>query len=307
MSKIMVIALLIFLAGCQFVPFQRKETMQLPDVNIGTQGVELSLAPNNPPRETFENSAFTMLVTLSNLGTTDVEDGVYTVSHEPQYVYLAQQKQQGRFVVRGKSTFNPQGEERQVSLTFTTKPLGPQAQQYPTTIAFNACYPYRTIAPLVTCIDSDILNKRKDKACTPQPASFPQGHGAPVVVASIEPRMLPHEDPMRIRPEFILTLQNKGSGEVTAVEHYREACAGRALGDQGWNIIQISATLSDTYLTCTPSPAKLKQASETRVVCTIPEGIDARLGTYTAPLTVELEYGYLTSITTQVNIIKALT
>ncbi len=299
-------ALLIFLVGCQFAPFQRKETMKLPDVSIGTQGVELSLAPNNPPRETFENSAFTMLVTLSNLGTTDVEEGVYTVSHEPQYTYLAQQQQQGRFVVRGKSTFNPSGEERQVQLTFRTKPLGPQTQAYPTTIAFNACYPYKTIAPLITCIDSDILNKRKDKPCTPKTAAFPQGHGAPVAVTSIEPRMLPHEDPTRIRPEFVLTLQNRGSGEAVAADRYREACAGRALGDEGWNIIHASALLSDSYMTCTPSPAKLKQSGETKIACTIPEGIDSRLGTYAAPLTVELEYGYLTSITTQVNIVKAL-
>jgi hypothetical protein len=307
MKLIIALVLILTLAGCQALPFptpfQRKETMQLPEVSIGTQGVELSLAPNNPPREVYEGSQFAMLVTLSNLGTMDVEQGVYTVGYDPQHLYLTRQQAQGRFAVRGKSIFNPGGEERQINLLFTTKPLGPQLSLYPATLTFNACYPYQTTAPLVTCIDTDIFGKQTTKACVPQFQAFPQGQGAPVVVSSVEPRMLPHEDPNRIRPEFVLTLQNQGTGDVVAAQRYMEACSGRPLGEDGWNMLSVDAALSDQMLTCTPTPVALRQ-TETRVVCTLPEGIDVRQGTYTTPLTVTLTYGYLTSITTQVDILK---
>lgn len=298
------IAVLLFLSGCQFMPFQRKDTMNVPVVSIGTQGVEPSLAPNNPPREVFENSPFTMLVTLSNLGTADVDQGVYSVSYDPQYLFLTRPQATGTFAVRGKSTFNPQGAERQLSFVFATKPLGPQLQGYPATLTFTACYPYKTEAPIIVCIDTDLTGKKKIKACTPQTQSFAQGQGAPVVVATVEPRMLPHDDPYRIRPEFVLTLRNQGNGGLVASQYYREACSGRPLGDDAWNVVSVEAALTDTQLTCAPTPVKIKASGDTRVVCTLPEGIPLTAGTYTAPLTVTLDYGYLKSIAAQVNLVK---
>ncbi len=303
MNKTIPLLLVLFLASCQFVPFERKETMRLPEVSIGTQGVEVFLDPRMQ-HEVYEGSPFSMLVTLSNLGTMDVEEGVYTISYEPQYLYLPRQQVQGRFVVRGKSVFNPQGSERQLNFIFTTKPLGPQVERYPATITFNACYPYATNAPIITCIDTDLTGKKTGKVCTPQPQSFAKGQGAPVVVATVEPRMLPHENPNLIRPEFILTLRNQGTGEVVAPQLSRDACSGRPLGPEGWNVVEVGAQLSDSVLTCTPTPVKIKLAGETKIVCSLPEGIDARLGTFTAPLLVTLDYGYLNSLTTQVTILK---
>lgn len=300
------VLLLLVLAGCQGIPgfgFPKKDAAQLPEVSIGTQGVELSIAPTLP-REVFERSPFTLLLTLSNLGTADVEEGVYSLSYDPQYLSLIRQQGIGRFAVQGKSPFNPQGAERQLIFVFDTKPLGPQLERYPATMAFAACYPYTTTAPLVTCIDTDLTGKRAGKVCTPQPQSFAQGQGAPVAVATVESRMLPGQDPDRIRPEFVLTLKNLGGGDVVAAERYRDACSGRPLGEEGWNVISVEAMLSDSMLTCTPTPVKLKQAGETRVVCTLPDGIDARMGTYTAPLIIALRYGYLKGITAQVSIIK---
>jgi len=301
---VFLLLILLLVSACQRLPFQRKDTMKLPEVNIGTQGVELYLTRGTPPPEVYEGSPFSLLVTLSNLGTFDVEEGVYSISYEKQYLYLSQQQALGRFRVRGKSTFYPQGAEQLVQLVFTTKQLGTQMERYPATITFNACYPYTTTAPLPVCIDTDITGKVKKKACTPQTQAFPRGQGAPVAVTNIEPRMRPHEDLRRIVPEFILTLRNLGSGEAVAEQLYREACSDEPLGEEGWNTVHVQAALSDIPLTCTPSPVKLKRIAETRVVCRLQEGVDPRLGTYTDLLTVKLGYGYLTSITSQVNIIK---
>lgn len=303
-SKLAIFIALLLLAGCASPFFQRKQTLQLPEVSVGTKGVELSFAPNAPPREVYESTPFTLLATLSNLGTADVEDGVYSLSYERQYVYLSSAQNTGKFAVRGKSIFNPQGAERQLQFIFKTQPLGAQIEHYTTALTLNACYPYQTTAPATVCIDTDIFNKQKVKACAPQPQNYPQGQGAPVAVVSIEPRMLPHDDLMRIRPEFVLTLDNKGTGAVVAPDRYRDACSGRPLGEEGWNNIAVTAMLSDSTLTCTPTPVHLRQEGQTKVVCTLSEGIEAARGTYSAPLTVILNYGYLTSITTQVVITK---
>ncbi|MEM2915875.1 MAG: membrane lipoprotein lipid attachment site-containing protein [Candidatus Woesearchaeota archaeon] len=305
MKKILVFAALVLvLSGCQYGLFQRKDVMQIPEVNIGTQGVELFFAQNTPPHEVYEGNQFALLVNLANLGTTDVEEGIYALSYEPQYLYLPRQQAQGRFNVRGKSIFNPQGEERLLKFNFDTKPLGPQLQGYPATITFTACYPYKTNALITACIDTDLTGKASGKVCVPTPQAFPQGQGAPVAVATVETKMLPHKQENRVRPEFVLTIKNLGRGEIVAQELYREACSGRALGPEAWNVVTVEAMLSDTPLTCAPTLVKIKQQGETKVVCTIPEGIDSRLGSYTAPLTITLGYGYISSIGTQTKIIK---
>lgn len=304
-TLIVAVVLLVALSACTGGLFQRKETFRLPEVNIGTQGVALTFGPNIPLREVYEESPFNLLVTMSNIGTSDVEQGVYSLSFERQYLYLPQQQALGRFAARGKSVFNPQGEERQVNFLFSAKQLGPNMERYPATITFNACYPYTTTAPLVVCIDTDVTGKRPDKVCMPQPQAFSAGQGAPVVVASVEPRMLPQFDLNRVIPEFVLTLRNQGMGEVVAPQLYREACSGQALGEDGWNVVEVHAELAGTPLTCTPVSIKLKQQGETRVVCRLNEGIDARLGAYTELLTVLVDYGYLSSVSTPITILKA--
>lgn len=302
------LAILLLLAGCQYAPFglfQKKDTMRLPEVKVGTQGIELFLARGSPPPEVYEQSKFTMLVTLSNLGASDVDDGVYSISYEPQYLYLPMQKGTGRFAVRGKSESNPQGQERQITFPFNTLPLGPQIQSYDTTIAFNACYPYTTTAPIIVCIDTDLTGKKPGKVCTPNPQSLPKGQGGPVAVAAVEQRMLPHDMPNKVVPEFVLTIKNLGKGDVISPQLYREACSGRPLGEEGWNVVSVGAALSDSMLTCAPPTVKIKQVGETKVVCRLEGGIDSMLGTYTAPLAVTLNYGYMTNMPAQVKIIRS--
>jgi hypothetical protein len=300
-ALILVIALL---SGCQFGLFQSKQTMRLPEVKVGVLGVELSATSGSPPPEVYENSRFTMLTVLSNLGASDVEDGAFSVSFEPQYVYLARTQAQGRFAVRGKSEFNPQGQEKLISLQFDTKPLDPNIQGYTTTIAFNLCYPYQTNAPITVCIDTDLTGKMPNKVCTPKPQVMMGGQGAPVAVAMIEPRMLPSDIPGRTIPEFVLTLKNLGKGEVLQKDKYIDACFGQSLGEGGWNVVDVSAALSEVLLKCTPETIKLKTQGDTKVVCRLEEGIDDRLGTYTAPLAVTVDYGYMTSMTKEVKILK---
>ncbi len=303
-----IIALLLMLAvlsGCQYGGlFQSKGAIKLPEVRVGTQGVELFLTQNSPPPEVYEDSQFNMLVTLSNLGASDVDDGVFSVSYEPQYVYLSRQQNTGRFEVRGKSEFNPQGAERQVNLFFTSKPLGPQLQGYTTTIAFNACYPYTTTSPLIVCVDTDMTGKKTDKVCTSKPQSFPGGQGAPVAVTMVEPRFVQSDIPGRVIPEFTISMKNVGKGEVITQQYYPEACSGKPLGAEGWGVVGVAATLSDYPMKCSPETIKLKMQGDTKIVCRLEEGIDNRLGTYTAPLYVIIDYGYMTSITTQVKIAR---
>ena len=87
MKKVLLVTILVlFLVGCQLT--ERKETLQLPEVSFGTKGVELSFQKGITPSEVFEDSTFPVSVTFANLGTKDVEDGVYSLSYERQLLFL---------------------------------------------------------------------------------------------------------------------------------------------------------------------------------------------------------------------------
>lgn len=305
-TTILLLAFAIIIAGCQYVPFQqRKETIQIPETNIGTQGVEISFPPQEMPREVFEKSTFTMPVTLANKGIADIEKGVYVISYDPTALALQRPKGAYWFNLRGKSIFNPKGEERTLSFIFSTLPLGPQVERMPTTLTITTCYPYKTSAQLDVCIDTDILGREKTKVCQPKTQTYTQGQGAPITITSIETKMKPiPEDERIVRPEFIIKIKNQGRGEVVAPGMHNDACSGR--GGDIWNQALVQASLTDMPLSCNPSMVRLKREEDARIVCTTPEGqgIDVRQGTYITPLAITIDYSYVSALTTWLTILK---
>jgi len=114
-----------------------------------------------------------------------------------------------------------------------------------------------------------------------------------------------HEDPTKIQPEFYITLQNAGQGNAVIQEKVYDACSGKPLGTESWNTVELTARLSEQELHCRPE--KIKLTKETRIVCTLNEGIEKTKGTYAAPLSIELSYGYMDRIVKNIEIKKITT
>lgn len=286
------IILLLFLAGCQYVPQQRAV---IPDVNVGTEGVSAFFKENAPPAGVFENRHFNILFELENKGTDDVEQGLYSLSLEPQRVYIRDEPV-GRFFLRGRSQYNPVGDRKVFSLRAQALVLDPSMETYTTSAHLTLCYPYKTTAFILTCVDPDIEGVQRLKTCAAVPQAVSGGQGAPVAVTAVEPIMFPHENPDKVMPSFEITVENLGKGDVLSKESVTNACTGRRGVE--YNIVDVRAFLSNDQLKCNKGFVRLGEhrSRETKIVCTHEQGISRARGTYPAQLRVELEYGYTTTI-----------
>jgi len=301
----LLLVLLLVLSACQAFPVQRKEQVRIPEVKTGTEGIVIQVLPNAPPTVVFEDSLFNIAVDLKNKGASDVSNGLYVLGIEEEYFSMTRDQPAGRFAIRGKSIFNPEGEQDRLDFAVQATRLLKKQQSYQAQFIFSTCYQYVTDAVLQMCVDTDLLDKQPQKACKPEKASFTGGQGAPVAITKVEPRMLPHQSEGRVRPDFVITIKNLGKGQLVSQDRIADACSGRPLGDDGWGIINIQAFLSDTSLVCSKERFQLRPPG-TAIVCSLPEGIPVSMGTYTAPLTVKLSYGYVNSIVMPIKITKPM-
>ena len=230
-----------------------------------------------------------------------------------------------RFDIKGKSIFNPAGDEDFITLNAKTKKIGSQSETQPSTILATACYPYKTILGTSICIDTDIYgNRRGQKPCTVEDLKF-DGQGAPVAITKIEIRMLP-QDGNLLKPHFLIQIENKGNGEVVNINNVEQACTSESLDYTAFNTIRINATLSGILLDCRinkedpnsappPAPATIRLRDKEDIIrCTLEpskskgvELIDISRDAYTTPLKIELEYGYTFTISKDIIIEKVLT
>jgi hypothetical protein len=286
--------ILAVVSGCSGVFTTNKGGINQPDFRTGTQGVEISLLENTPPATMYENSQLAVAFELWNKGSYDFFNGVYSVSYDPSYMTL--DRSAGELPeLYGKSVENPIGEKRIVTLLGKTKSLPSQLERITLPLVITACYEYSTIASPAVCIDTDILNQipANKKSCAVKSLSF-SGQGAPVAVTGIVPRMYAGAGET-VRPEFTITIRNSGRGFVLASNRIYEACSPDAIVAEEFNVADLKVTLSDSQLRCRPDSLKFVSGQAT-VVCSLEEGIDKRLGAYSAPLIIEMNYGYSTSL-----------
>lgn len=303
MKKIIALLMLAcIITSCQFLP-TKKEQVNLPTIYTGQKGIALEFLANAPPSEIYENSPFDIILKVHNQGATDIRGGMLILGVEEQNVELTTQKDL-RFDLAGKSMYNPEGVYDMKQFRANAKELGPSvAKSYSTTITATACYAYKTSATSIVCIDTDLLGSVKNKPCSTTALSYGSGQGAPVAVTSVIPKMMPHEDTAKITPQFTISVANRGGGDTIAADKIYPACTGQKIGPESWNVVRISTILSDQILQCQPETLTLKPGENT-AICTLPAGISKTMGTYTAPLSIELNYGYMSQKVKSMTIIK---
>lgn len=302
-TAIMLAAILITLAGCTGLNVNNtnKNTITLPAIREGTRGIEISFIQELPPAEVFEGQIFEIGFNLENKGAEDVQNGIYTLGMNEQQIIMLDEKI-NRFNIKGKSTFNPLGGQERIILKAQANTLGEQLGSQSTTIIANACYEYSTSATLMTCIDPQPL-KKEQKTCTTSTITQSGGQGGPVAVTQVEPKLIPHTDTEKIIPSYMIQIQNTGTGQVIDTKQVYEACTGRNLGKENYDLVSVSAVLSDEILTCEPTQIRLKQ-SDNKILCKLDKGINKNTANYKAPLTINIEYGYMQTKPKTIRILK---
>ncbi len=292
MKRVLFLFLMLFLVSC--LPLKSRLTP-----SAGSQGLVVEFVEKAPPESVYESTPIPFVLKLSNVGSADINNGYIAFGVDP-YIDLVSNPLSA-FSLRGRSQYNPEGETQYLNVMANAKELDPQSQLRSAEVRATACYPYKTRASAAVCIDALMYNPQaKNKVCEVSSVKLPSAQAAPVGVVRVDTNMIPLPNDM-LQPEFIIYIENLGSGLIVDALRVADACTGFSLGAV-FNTLKVSAKLPNQLLSC-DRELKLQQKGENFVRCTgIP--IDLRSGTYTTQLTIELDYGYVHSVSKIIKILN---
>lgn len=290
-----ILLLAIVLTGCG--QFQQQKMPQMADVQTGTQGLEIELQPS--ANNIYMCQQLSIIATLRNLGTHNIENGILTLNYEPMAMKAVSVPENQQFNIAGKTPFNPRGGMDKTGYTLESKTLPANLMNHITPFILTACYPYQTRANFQACVDPDILGTELTKPCTPQDITTSGGQGAPVAVTKIEQKMMMEKD--EVRPVFIIHLANQGNGRVIKQDKIKDACEKGV--ETQMPEVKIEVYLGREKLECQSDTISLT-SEDPFVFCksrkTYPEGGV----TFETVLTVKLDYGYVTRESTDITITR---
>jgi hypothetical protein len=298
MRRVLVV-LLLLLAGCGMFGTKTPEE----SIHVGTQGLVLTLDTATPPQKIFMGDPFSLVGTIANKGAADVDNGVLSVGIEDDFVAMdGPRVKQVRLT--GRSALNPMGQTQTLRLDMTSKALPAMTETVTTNILLSLCYPYKTVASVPVCLDTDLENKVKNKPCTMGSVSLGGGQGGPVGVSRVDQAMRASEDTTKAVPMFTITVDNLGDGQVLAPESVADACTGKPV--QGMNHANVHVFLVDQELSCSKQGTATVsfQPGQNVVRCSLPDGITKTAGAYNSVLRVEVDYGYSSTVSRQVQIVR---
>jgi len=321
-----IIIITIILAGLIVASCSSQTSRGSSDINLrtGTQGLSIDFLKGTPPQRVFEGSVFPVMISVKNTGAYSIEgnEAVISLGVEKDYTERVNILGGGNvapiqgletaasFGIDGKRQINPKGEEEVIVYNVVAGNIDPQSEAHPSTVLATLCYPYETILASTVCIDTDVNDLRPtSKVCRLKDLTFSSGQGAPVAVTKVEMRMLPTQvsegsNPSKIKPQFLIFIENKGRGTVIRQEAVKDFCTKSDTSHKNLNIVYVNAYISGEELQCQldvkPSEdelghIKLKDKKDI-IRCWLDEGIDASQDSYFSPLKIDLNYGYTQSI-----------
>ncbi|MBN2457497.1 hypothetical protein JXB31_00005 [Candidatus Woesearchaeota archaeon] len=219
-------------------------------------------------------------------------------------------------IMRGRSIYYPEGSPKEIIFDARTKMIDALSTRHTSTVALTACYSYTTEIGDDICIDTDIYGTGiLNKVCTLEEHSY-SGQGAPVVIEGIKITMLPHGTE-GVVPQFIISVKNKGNGNVIATEKVKHACSATGLNRDDWNTVNLTTfrftykgreyTNTDGSITCKKNPITLED-NKGEIRCTLKDefSIPKSEPAFITQFFVKLDYGYTFTISKDVVIEKQL-
>ena len=272
----------------------------------GTQGIKMEFIPGTVPQRIVEGESYKFLLRIENKGAVDIENGYLDFSSST--LNIENQNDFREFQLRGgDNAFR--GEDKIFELQVKADDLRMQdVDQISTNIKINACYEYSTRFEGTMCIDSNPGYDSANKPCSIHPVSGGSGQGAPVVVS----RVLPMDTMGTV---FDVYIRNARSGTVLSPGVSERVCR-EEFTTEDFGIIDIVEIrisrykLSEGQINCESHTDRLNQFDLTHrrdyITCRITEDIPQNQGTFTTPLTIELEYGYLETLEQRLSVTSRL-
>ena len=303
----------------------------------GTEGLAISFLSNMPPDRMFDQGPLQVVVSMENKGAYDIEDarlyihgydkdivdmkvktngneknpqvsGVDNGNYEP--ISNGDGAGDGTLTsvelkeLKGRDINSPQ-QGGKALVEFTSDDIYlKNVDQYMFPISATLCYKYHTIAEESICIDPNPYTvSEKIKACTTYDVLPSGGQGAPVAVTAIEVHAMKGKMLLTIR------VKNLGGGILfDSDSNNLDDCSPYSQKGLTYDKLDV-VNLNSVKISGKDDPALDKCKGKIRlfdgegsVVCeyVIKDATQA----YTTPIRIELEYGYTTSITRNVEIVK---
>lgn len=299
---------LLLLVSCGRVPQGEDPTETsriVQQVKTGTQGVELTLTQNFPPREVYDLNELIALVEVRNRGNHDLEPQecfVQVSGFDPNIIIgefsSPRSCAEGIGVFEGKKLYNLEGGLNQIEFRSSNIALPEGVFDYEPTLNYKTCYLYQTRASPSVCVDPLLYQiSSEQKACDyRRNVVTGGGQGGPVGVSNVNVDMLGS------KAVFEINIQNYGGGVVTTPHtDIRNCDVGLEYTEIGkifYNVQLGGASVVD----CKPRDGFVRMVNnQGKIICTfdIPP-----TSAYETPLRVDLDYGYVKSITRPLQIIK---
>ncbi|MBI4145022.1 hypothetical protein HY493_02345 [Candidatus Woesearchaeota archaeon] len=275
----------------------------------GSQGLYVQLVPNLPPPRIYDDQPLEVVLDLENRGASTlggVGDRIYLSGFDPNIITGISTIGAQIPSMEGKSAFGPGGIGT-ISFKGTVRALGfRNVDKYSPRLLVTSCYGYETIASDNVCIDPDpFTTATTTKVCTPTAVSMGGSQGAPVSVSSVE------VEPSPGRTRFQISVTNVGGGDVfkPGGQNTQKCSPYHADGLQysdvdSVQVVDVSIAGVSIKSSCKPLDQGNLRLTKGRGTMFCELGNIASSAAYTTPLTVDLKYGYRSTLTRDVTILR---
>ncbi len=282
-----------------------------PEKVSGTRGLTLEIMRNSLPRSIYEGERLYIQLELLNEGGFDIDDGVVFVNVDPNSFSIENKEDYSRINLKGDDGVY-RGEDTVKEIQLVAKEFSmPGVTAHDAEIKINACYEYQTFFQDTFCLDTDVRRTQSEKPCTTRSLSGSRGQGAPVVVSNVEPRITMGSNGAKVSLDIYI--YDSGTGTVLASGASERVCTSE-FNAEDFQIVTISEVAFSTYkmsegdILCDSHTDTFNEFDLTGdkeyITCRTKEEVPFSLGTFSTPLTIKLDYGYLQTASTTMKIEK---
>jgi len=295
---LMIFLIVLVLTGCNISNRKTSDEIAgggvLTDkVYIGTQGVKFEFMKNLPPSRIYDTTNVNILVELKNKGAYNGNGRLYLTGYDPKIV-RGIDPQQTFGPLEAKTKFYPEGGIETMEFSSRSIDLPKGTDSYKPRFLLTGCYSYQTLSNAVVCVDPKFYDVSvEEKACQSKDISMGGGQGGPVSVSSVR------VDPVKDKAHFKIEVVNVGGGKVV-----REQDCPFNLDYDDLNKVKYFITLSGQRPEkCSPSDEVRLISGRGTIFCTFRIPAENQYA-YQTPLEIKLDYGYMDSISKDVEIVK---
>lgn len=301
-----VLSIILIISGCNG-QYGGAPSSGSSNYRTGTQGLVLSLV--SPPSKLYEGSRDTPItIQVDNKGAFPQPDelgsfdGILWIGGYDEDI-LRISPSNGIDLdaeeLEGKSQYNSDGSSTFVSFEIDVKDFPEGTAVYRPNLLFTSTYKYKTIASTEICVDPEPRTMEvREKICTPRESFSAGTQGGPVTISNVEQ----HTTGEYI--QFKIKVQNSGTGKIIPLNKINTN------PDEGYDIRDLDvidvedARVGKDRLDCRPNNELKLINNIGYLYCKLSTSGISQV--YTTPLTVELEYGYTSSINKQIEVIEEI-